>query len=580
MRLAWFETRKFIFVFHLAIAILLLRLRFPELFAHFFDAIPFAMGGQTPQLQTGFVGGDHLQVYYNAWKLKESLSASGVQIFADPFNFAAKSRTFMDAMIGLQYFQQVILSYLLPAKAAYNFSGFLLSTAMFSFVSHLLFRSLSAWFWVAALLGVTMGWLPYRLNQVASGHGGGIVAYWIPLYLYGLVEFRARSKQRFALLSAAALFFVTISDEHQGYYLLIASMILLPVWLIQDLVEGEFSFRRVRDLVWQWRYLALGLSLTVGWGFFLDQVVLDSDERTTQLARTFSEIASHSRSIIALFTVRFGENIRNVFFPALVFAIGPIALLLRLRKDGLQGALSGLLRSKAFPFALVFVLSTLLTAGLGSHWSQKTGIYEFFHAYLPYFKYQRVPIKMFAVPALSLAIIFLFAFEWLHSYVTASGKRLAARAVRVALFESLAIPAQQILSSSRALLLDTLKSVSGDSQKLIEANTTPDDILMLYPAPIRMDRYATRTQILSIKTRRRFAQGNQGSPPGHFERIWPRLESDLKELGYTHVLVDLAHLKGLSKDRKYKIRSLEQVRATWREVGCTDEFCLFRMESA
>lgn len=592
MKPVWHRTIAFLVPLYVLIAVVALRARFPELFQHFSSAIPFGIGGQTPQVHSEFVGGDHIQVLYNGWKLKQNLLAPGASIFSDPYNFAAQSKMFYDGMVGMQYLQQALAGFLLPDLSAYNFSAFIFSTAMAMLFSHLFFRAIGGGFWQSLLLGIALGWLPYRLRQAFGGHSGGVVAYFVPMYFYAIFEFRRRSLRRYSLLAAASLLLLTVSDEHQGYYLLVASMFIFPIWLAQDAARTGWSLKNGFRFAFHWRHLLLGLILTLGWGFLLDLVFFESGERSGSLVRPFSEIRHYSHHLGTLLSTTDGVNIGNVFFYVLVFGLLPIALGVLIAGRDRRSESRRFLASDALPLSVVLFFSLFMTVGLGSHWSQQTGIYKLFYSILPYFKYQRVPIKMFTIPALCLAALVLLAFNWLSSRAAQAGRLGWSRAVQAIGLACLALQAYLMVTSPGSLLLDGLTSVSDESIQFIKKHTDREDILVLYPSPIRMDRYSTEAPLLSFRTEGRFAQGYQGIPPVYFERIRPKLERELnpmklspklvdrmRKLGYSHVLVDLKQFRAVKDDPEYGLPDLAELKKRWKEVGCTDQFCLFEIPS-
>lgn len=592
MNVSWFNRKSVPTLFCLIAASFLVFIRFPELVQYFNDAIPYANYGVETHVRRDFLGGDHFQVFYNGWKLKQSMLDPDASAFSDPYNFAARGKVFYDGMIGMQYVQHALLSFLMPETAAYNLNAVVLSTALCTLFAHLFFRSLGARWWQAILLAISFAWLPYRIQQVSGGHSGGIVAYFVPLYFYAIFEFRKRGFLRFAILAGATLFLLTISDEHQGYYLLIASMFIFPTWLVQDLSSRGWKPHLAIEFAFRWRYLLAGLLLVVVWGFVLDHYILVSHERPSGSVRGFREIQHYSRNLSDHLSMRSGVNIGNIFFYALIFGLIPISIAIVTASGSIREFSKKAVRHDSFPLWVVLFLSLFITVGLGRHWSQKTGIYDLFYDFLPYFKYQRVPGKMFSIPALSLAAVAMLTFNWIERRFRQRGKPWVAASVMVAGGICFAAQAVVLVSSPGALVFASTHPFADDTIKLIKNHADDDDIIVLYPSPFRMDGYATLPEALAIHTKRKFAQGYQGAPPIHFERISrklvselnpleisPKLEAMMDKLGYTHVLVDLTRQKEFASIEEYNIGSAAEARKPWKELGCSSQFCLFKLGS-
>ncbi len=558
--------------------------------SHFSDAIPVGFAGSDTVVRY-FFGGDHLQVFYNGWKLKQNLITPGASVFSDPYNFASVSGVFYDAMIGMQYLQHAFFSFFFSDIFAYNFSHLIISTTLCAFFSHLFFTHFTSSRWQLILSALIMSWLPYRIRQIAQGHSGGVVAYFMPLFLYAILSFRKTNQQRYSLLAGLSLFLITISDEHQGYYLLIASMFIFPIWFFQHLSEKDFTLKNAIEFPIKWRLLLLGLAATLGWGFFLNTFILHSNKGSTQFARTLGEIGYYSKPIMEMVRPFSEFSIGDVYFWVLLF-LSPVGIYFLLKKNFAKEVFTkSLLRSPLLPFFVFFPIGIVLTLGVGSHWSQKTHLYQLFYKILPYFKYQRVPIKMFYLPAL-IAII---AFPWLANFIEAKlieyKKPGFARGVKTAVILIIVLQfAEYSFGFNRRLLMDTVR-VDENLVTLIKANTTAESLILVYPASCRMDRYATLSTQLAYRTQRRYVQGYTGTPPESYEReVEPfvdsinalknldEIKSRLKKIGVTTLLVGEKTIQDFKDDPEhYDLKNAGQIYGLGKKIGCADSFCLVNL---
>ena len=231
-------------------------------------------------------------------------------------------------------------------------------------------------------LALTM--LPYRFVQILGGHSGGIVFVLLPLYVWAILRQRLYVEARYAdAVAGLTLFLVTISDEHQSYYLLIFSAIVFLVWIIQDLAELRNARSVLVSTLKRWRFLLLGLGCSIGYGLVLNRFVLMGDGGKAKVERSLDEVATYSRSLPSFFDSETFWNIGAIIARVLA-ATFILTLILKYRRRILWKPL----RSPFLGIALALPVCALIMVGVGPHWTQKTGLYELFFRCLPYFSYQ------------------------------------------------------------------------------------------------------------------------------------------------------------------------------------------------
>ena len=133
--------------------------------------------------------------------------------------------------IGIQFQIIAFAGFLLGDVAGYNFTVSIASLIFAYLTSYLLLTAVTRSVWFRFFGAMALSMLPYRYVQIMGGHSGGIVYVLLPLYIWGLLRQRLNPEARYAdALSGLTLFLVSISDEHQAYYLLIFSAIVFLTW--------------------------------------------------------------------------------------------------------------------------------------------------------------------------------------------------------------------------------------------------------------------------------------------------------------------------------------------------------------
>jgi hypothetical protein len=195
---------------------------------HFDQAIPFARDGdgQIPHK----LSGDHLQVYYWFWLLKDNLLGSS-ELFTNPYEFNMPGGQVPQ---GVNMFPLSVLYVLLTPLgdvAAYN----ALVVLSFVLAGLFMFLLLRLWFGsaAAACLGaVVFALSPFRVSQMAGAHLNGFIFFLYPLVFY-LVECSLRRQSLWAVIgAAAAILSVVLMEHHLTYYLFVLLGVYIPFRLL------------------------------------------------------------------------------------------------------------------------------------------------------------------------------------------------------------------------------------------------------------------------------------------------------------------------------------------------------------
>lgn|GEM_PF-1665748 len=480
---------------------------YPEFFSHFSTHIPagFADG---VEFRGPFYGGDHLQLAYLGWKLKQAIVTSQFPIYVDGYNFALNGEPFIDMHIGVQFVAQAIANLFVDVAVAYN-SVMILGALVATYLSsHFMASQIttSAVLRVGAGLGLAL--LPYRMSQSAIGHGGGAVFALIPLYIGAIIRHRRmRSDFRWDAVAGLVLFLTVLSDEHQGYYLLLASgMLFLSFWAA-DAWHARDMWSSALKLLSHWRWLLCFLALVIVFGLGIDHL-LGRESDGASLVRSYDEIGSYSRSLS--FFLKRGGNIGSVWFSSLL-----LSLLVGLvyRWSWQQNAL------RIWIFALPTTVFAILMMGVGSHWSQQFGLYQWFCKYVPFFAYQRVPTKMSVIVAVLLVVCSLIAIERIRpsqrSLALNGDKflRLACTFIVVLFCSQPFVFWEYAHTHRKSLILDDVSSGYPTLSAHMREHLRLTDKVFILPASDRMDRFSGLAQLLAMHTETRFINGYHGAAP-------------------------------------------------------------------
>jgi len=202
------------------------------LIRHFTKAIPYIRfpvpGYEIQRMNMG----DHLNLYYNFWLLKDNL----VHLrnpFSDPYQFTYWGKRFFNPQIALFSFLFALFSPL-GDVIAFNLV-FLLSFALAGGFTYLWLRRAGISLWASLAGGMIVSLAPHRLSQMC-GHINGLFYFSFPMLLY-FGEGMARSpKKRYPVLLGLTLVLMAWTEYHMFYY---TALFLMPY--------GLFLLKRIAE---------------------------------------------------------------------------------------------------------------------------------------------------------------------------------------------------------------------------------------------------------------------------------------------------------------------------------------------
>lgn len=474
----------------------------PKFLSDFGTHIPYAASGSSEVVTNSFRGGDHIQVYYLAWKLKKGLEGSTPSIFSDYFNFASDSALFYDIHIGLQYWLIALSSFVLGDVAGFNFGWVVLPLILSFIFAYFMLAAVTTSYVVRVVGSLVIVFLPYRISQMFGGHSGGIIYFLLPLY-FGSV-FRAHFGERkvfWVIVAGICLLVTTISDEHLGYYLLLFSSLVFPIWGLQHFLRDR-TLKSITEFIVKWLPLIGGLVATVAFGLVVNKLLYDPAVTISPI-RSFGEIAYYSPSPTDVWTT-YGTFVLISFFVWLVVS------LLDFRKITFTAY-----RNTWLPVIFATLILTILALGIGQHPMQQSGVYQFFYKYYPFFNYQRVSTKILA-PVICLVVTLIAV---LYNHVKAESARQTSRKhwlYSILSYLLLAGLTYQGWSFVRQWVdsrhIGRMR-LADDRLKDVTSQVGKDSIVLALPIREKMDVQANYAQFLAYNTGRRVANGYVGNPP-------------------------------------------------------------------
>jgi len=210
----------FVFLFFLLLGIIYTA----PLVKSFNNAIPYsrfpAPGHEIQRMNMG----DHLNLYYNFWLLKDNLTHLR-NPFSDPYQFYYWGKKFFNPQIALF---SVFFAILSPFGNAVAFNlVFLFSFTLAGGVTFLWLRKTGMAFWPAVAGGTIYCLAPHRLSQMC-GHINGLFYFSFPLLLYFAEGMVASQKKRYPVLMGVVLLLMAWTEYHMFYY---TALFLIPYGL-------------------------------------------------------------------------------------------------------------------------------------------------------------------------------------------------------------------------------------------------------------------------------------------------------------------------------------------------------------
>ncbi len=581
----FFRSRRFAntfaFILGLFLVILWLDASQPLFFGEFYKNIPLGLnkaGG--PEIN--FLGGDHVQIYYLSWKLKDAILNQVFSPFVDAYNFATNTFVFLDLHVGFQFITTALSMIALGNPAGYNF-GFVLLPLLLTFASgYFLAAQLVNSLPLRLASGLFLTMIPSRLHQIAGGHSGGVIMLFIPFYFGALIANSKQSQRKYDVIAATSLFLAVISDEHIGYYLLLCSMFIFATWFIQDSFASSKPLTALKNLFRKWWVLFMGAMLSVGYGVLVSKFLL-ADDGVPRFKRKLHEVRNYSAGIDEFFI--WPNDLGILVIAAIIVGIFILAITTKRWRP--------MWRSPFLGFFIAAVVCTILMVGVGGHWSQQSGLYNFFFKHMPYFSKQRVPVKMFSTAATLYVVLCLYLFGQLMTQVRQLDKRsfyrkLSFAGVGVLYLGLLAQPAKFFLSGNHFMQFENMERGPHQIFDYLKKNTTVKDIIVIQPTSDSLGRYETMAQYFATQTGRRFFQGYHANPPSSYFFIANALSSfslgrpsrdamsEILKQGFTYIL----HYRGAPDSMRPEILNQSIDRFDFLEKAiCEENFCLYRIDT-
>jgi hypothetical protein len=290
----------------------------------------------------------------------------------------------------------------------------------------------------------------------------------------------------------------------------------------------------------KWSPLLVGLVVSVGFGLIIDMVAL-APEPGVSPKRDISEVHHYSVGIGTFFNAHHKQNIASSL--AILAIISSLGILF-----SRQTSVKKILKTSAFPFLLCLLISTILMGGIISIRNPFAGLYPFFMDYVPYFAYQRVPTKMFSSTSIFMVIFLIAIHSWIAKVLTEKGKRKLAWipiAVLCVGLMSQIFQLARIISKAGYPIIDPIyAAVPLEDRQLIMEEIGKESPILFIPIYGRMDRYASKQQLLALLTERRYSGGYNGNPPPSYQSTINDLEVLNRDIDVTEDVANHAKSRG------------------------------------
>jgi hypothetical protein len=551
--------------------------QYPGFFKLYTTHIPAGLN-RDGKIVNGFFGGDHMQLAYLGWRLKQAFLDGTFNFFTDTYTFVAQNHAFHDFNVGLQFVLIAIFSWLFGDAAGYNTVVIVLSALALYVSTYFMMCQVTESKLVRVLCALFMALLPQRWHQAAGGHSGGIIMMLVPLYWGAVLAKYKMPASRYDLLAGLVLFVTVCSDEHLGYYLLVACSWIFTIWWMQR-IRREGILRATVSMIYQWRYLALSLIAAVGYGLLISRMTLTSADDAPKIVRTFSEISSYSAPLASFF--RFSSrNMGAILAPGLIIAA--VAHIYLERRINLR-------RLFATPYGAIliaFIACATLMFGVGPRLSQNTGLYELYFRFMPYFSLQRAPVKMFAIVAPLLAILAGNLYENLQGTNNQKGKSgILSYLVPVLFFAQICQFLLFFATTSGGMFLTKIAPSLSITLDALAKQTDERDITLALPVVNSNGRFATLAGNLAMQTERRFSNGYGEMAPDYFLESLPFLSSlnsgiisenarnQILKRGLTHLLlVKYGPSVSMASNLDLMLEKSEYLSI----LQCDAEYCLYK----
>ncbi len=363
--------------------------------------------------------GDHLQQYFHYWMAYDYL-ATGGNFFADPYEFRCGDTRIFTTRRLLMCLPFVPLAWALGPVAAYN-----LLSLLAVFLAGLGLYGLARRFWghapSALAAGTLFAFSPYSLGQLLGAHTNGFLTWMLPCLFLACDRLLETGRARYA----AGALFILVTFACMEYHLLYYTGLCLPAFLLLRLFALRVQGRTGRALRGAALLATAGLvSLVIM--FTIHHIEIR--ESTEKAGRSLSEVALNSPAPADLLkrnTLVIEKNIYLGLAGTILTALACLRLVSGLWRHRRNGAVR-LLACYGLPAYLLalFAGGIVLSLGTSVHWP----FYSFCYWHLPYFKFFRVPARLFVLAAMAAALLAGWALQGLSARLR-RGRRTALPAV-------------------------------------------------------------------------------------------------------------------------------------------------------
>ena len=295
-------------------------------------------------------------------------------------------------------------------KAAYNLT-ILFWLAAGGYFMFLFMRKITGDVWIALIAGALFAFSPIRITRASCGHFIGMISGMLPLVFYCV--YLLRNKFRWGLFILLGLLFWHMPEWHLRYYIIIYIFSIA----FCDVILSRIQHKKFKASILSWAPVLLSM-LPLIIKLLVKRLTLVYDYPDIMSGRGWDiTLAFGIIWKYVLFAGGYGE--KDVFIGLPLFIIAAItclAFILTLVLPGTRAALEpdNQSRQNTGRFLLACTVVTALTLFISLGPLKFTSLYKVMYAYVPGFKFSRVPqrtiifalIGLIAISSLFLKIAF------------------------------------------------------------------------------------------------------------------------------------------------------------------------------
>lgn len=387
-----------------------------------FQGIPSSSQNVEKDQVRVLIPGDHLQLLYHFWLLKDMLGGR-TRPFFDLYEFSTGNDS--ERYDPGAYYVPFSLVYAFGASLGGQAFGWNLAQFVSLWLSYfftwLLVRRYSAQNGVAAVASLVAVVLPYRWGPLLGGSPTGYAMMWLPIIFLGLDLAVRNGRLAGGMLAGAALLLASWSDKHTFLF----GALAVPFWSTVALVYSDRCPRIGRAECFRMGARLLPVALLAAAGYLLIKFWSNVQPAGSTIARipSLREISLFSPTWRDFFAVGRNAGPFQVYLgytiPAVV-AAGFAVMLLRLRTKQ-----AGAWRAIAAFLALCAGIALILLLALGPNGPHAGAWFKAARRLIGPYAMVRQPAKIFCLVPFLLACAVSMGLNALCS-AAASGKRRVA----------------------------------------------------------------------------------------------------------------------------------------------------------